>query len=699
MEIDAIGEPRGLSTEALGKNSDFRRFAERMKGMGRVFAVKSKSDTALRVIIPPRDDEAAEGDLSREWLDCCLREYLERKRLFENRFRSRAQLMARVLALLVPFLGVLWSIWPIWRVLIDVETDAYYKALEITRGYRAMMKRWHPDNNPTCGQYCREKTERIKEAYDMLLSRSNHHLTLANQYHKSLMALRSLLSFRGFQISGDAAMNVFMILLRLYPASARKSATLRLACSIVILVFCTVHETLFVSGFSIVTVVELFYYSLSMAKASAQQQSMEEVRRNSYFDVLRDAFVLLGCASVASIAVRMRENAAMPMEEASRMFYGSVYVLSFLYRFSPNAYDNFLMRKCSLPLTYLDMTSARFTWTRFATSELMFLVDDLFVFTCRISSPYRVVVYIAHFVALCQFFMLPWDTPIINGRSSAKGRAAGIEEPKAPASASARTRVAQSTNSDVMETAEKSTFAQSYITKEEEDVVTDLDSEAVSWMDIASLKYKALVFALGRKHAQQHGQSADVVDIAPSSDLQNVLVVAFSRGAGTGPAASQQRLDVLCQVRDPEMSRLVAMERGPKMMVPARPKSPWNLDLARMEYRKVLGSVAPLTSAQVWRKRAPGSPSAGWKVLATMMCVWIVFAVACAVAGPSPHDAVRSSKGIDSSLRPQLFARFLGALPPTHFVNALSGGLLTVAQIPFCTLDWWDAGATLGFVR
>nr|CAJ2470941.1 unnamed protein product [Leishmania braziliensis] len=708
MKGNVNGESHSLSADALEKNNDFRRFVVRMKRMGRVFAVKSKAGTAPRVVVPPHDEATVQAVLTGEWLDCCFREYLERKRLFENRFRNRVGLMIRILGLLVLFLAVLWSIWPMWRVLIDVEVDDYYKALEvpstatpteITRGYRTMMKRWHPDHNPNCGQFCREKTERIKEAYDILLSRSDHELTLANQYHGGLMTLRSLLSFRGFQISGDAAMNVFMILLHVYPPSARKSSLLRVVCSVVILVFCAVHETLFASGFNIVTVIEVLYYFLSVAKASAQQKSMDEVRQNSYFDVVRDAFVLLGCASATHIAVLWSESTTISMEEAFRMLYGSVYVLSFLYRFSPNMYDNFLMRKCSLPLTYVDMASGRFTWTRFATSELMFLVDDLFVFTCRISSAYRVVVYIVHFVSLCQFFMLPWDTPIVHGRASVRAAATGAEEPKVLTAASAQTTVAQSTNVDATQTAEQGTCVQSYITQEDEYVVADLDNETVAWMDIASLKYKALILALGRKHAQQHGQSMDAVDIAPSSDLQNVVVIAFSRGAGTGPGASQQKLDVLCQVHDPEMSRLVAMERGPKVMVPARLKSPWNLDLARVEYRKGLGSDAPLTSAQVWRKRAQGRPSAAWKTLVVMVCVSVALALICAVTGPSSQAAVRSSKGIDSSLRPQLFARFLRALPPTHFVNALSGGLLTVAQIPICTLDWWDAGLTLGFLH
>ncbi|KAG5468498.1 hypothetical protein CUR178_01330 [Leishmania enriettii] len=708
MRDNAIREPRSLSAEALEGNSDFRRFTERMKGMGRVFAVKSKADATSRLVLPPREKEVTRADLTGEWLDCCLREYLERKRHFESRFRNRAQLMVRILALLVPFLAVLWSIWPMWRVLIDVETDAYYKTLEvsstatpieITRAYRAMMKRWHPDHNPSCGSFCREKTERIKEAYDVLLSRSDHHLTLANQYHEGLMALRSLLSFRGFQISGNAAMNVFMIVRRVYPASVRSSGTLRLVCSIVILVFCTVHETLFVSGFNIVTMAQLFYYSLSMAKSSAQQQSEEEVRRNSYPDVARDAFALLSCASVASIAMWWRESTATPLEEAFRMLYGSVYVLSFLYRFSPNVYDNFLMRKCSLPLTYVDMATSRLTCTRFATSELMFLVDDLFVFTCRISTPHRVVVYIAHFLFICQFCMLTWDPPAANGRASGRVTTAEADEPKPRAASIAKATAAQSSNSEATPTAEQSAFAQSCMTKEEEGVVTDLDNEAVAWEDIATLKYRSLIVSLGRRHAQQHGQSADAVDIAPAVDLQHVAVVALSRGAATGPTASQQRLDILCQVRDPEMSRLLAMERGPKMMVPARSRSVWSLDVAREEYRRGFGSEAPLTSSQAWRRRVPGTTCEAWKAPASMVLMWVLLALVCAVAGPLPHDGVWSTKGIDSSLRPKLFARFLRELPPTHFVNALSGGLLTVAQIPICTLDWWDAGATLGFVR
>lgn len=708
MESDAGEDSRGVSGVVLDKNADFRRFTERMKGMGRVFAVKTKTDAAPRVIVPPSDDGAAGADGDGEWLDCCLREYLERKRLFDNRYRSRAQMMVRIAGLLVVFLVALWAVWPMWRVLIDVETDAYYKALEvpstassteITRAYRAMMKRWHPDHNPNCGQLCREKTERIKEAYDMLLSRGEHRLTLANQYHEGLMSLRSLLSFRGFQISGDAAMNVFMMLLRLRPALGRRSASLRLACSVLILLFCAAHETLFVSGFSFVTAVQLVYHALSMAKASAQQQSIEEVQRNSYFDVVRDAVVLLGCGGVASAALHWVEKSRLSVEEVFRMLYGSVYVLSFLYRFSPNTYDNVVMRKCSLPMTYMDMTSARFTWWRFAASELLFLVDDLFVFTCRIPSAYRVVVYVTHFVSLCQLFMLPWDAPMINVKAAAKKSAARAAESQSPAAGPATPKAAGPDGGDALSTAPQTAVTESFITKEEEDVVANLDGEAVSWLDIASVKYKALVVALSLRFAQQRGQSADAVHIAASADWQNVVVVAFSRGMGAGPAATQQRFDVLCQVRDPEMCRLVAMERGPAMMTPPRPNAPWSLDLARAEYEKGLGAMAALTNAQVWRKRVSPPASRPWSQLLVAVGVCTAVAAIAAAGTPSPHDVVRSSKGLDGSLRPQLFARYAGTLPADNFVNALSGGLLTVLRVPVCTLDWWDVGATLGFVR
>ncbi|KAK7196622.1 DnaJ domain containing protein [Novymonas esmeraldas] len=689
-----------------------------MLGMRRVFVVKAKADTGTRLVTPPDEEAAAHADLAGEWLDCCLREYLERKRIFDNRFRTRAQLILRIAALLVLFLAALWGVWPMWRVLVDVETDVYYKALEVpstatpaevTRAYRSMVKRWHPDHNPTCGQLCRDKMERIKEAYDMLLARGDHSQTLANQYHESLMTLRSLLSFRGFQISGNAAMNVYMMLLRLYPASARNTVALRLSCTVSILVFCTVHETLYVSGFSLQTVIQLFFFVYSMAKTSAQEQVMEEVRRNSYFDVVRDGVVLLSSAGVATGVLWWRERVAVSMEEAFRLLYGSIYVMSFLYTFSPNIYDNFMMRKCSLPLPYLDMATARFSWFRCATSELLFLVDDLFVFTCRIPSPHRVVVYTVHFVSLCQLLTLPWDAPITKGRASVKAlpaRASGESSPPAPAASDAA-RAAALTDANAATLSEPGHFVESYVTKEEQDVFADLDSENVAWADIVSVKYKALVTGLAKGHLQQRGQAADAIDMAPSADLQSVMIVAFSRGgagaaaagATAGTAAPPQRVDIVSQVRDPEMSRLLAIERGPKMMFPPRPNMPWNLDAAREEYRRRLGAAAPWTSAQLWRRRVPSTAAGTWTWLAVVVCAWLALAVAAALAAPSPHSVVLSSRGLDASLRPQLFARFIGALPPGHFTNALSGGLLTVARLPLLTLDWWEAGATLGFVR
>lgn len=711
MEGDVAEESRGLSSETLEKNSDFRRFTERMKGMGRVFAIKSKKDSGTRLVSPPHEVDEPVSESGKEWYDCCLREYLERKRLFGNRFRSRRRLILRIVSFLVPFLVVLWAVWPLWRVLLDVETADYYKALgvpstatsaEITRAYRGMVKKWHPDHNPNCGQYCRDQIERMKEAYDMLLSRGKHQFTLANQYQASLMTLRSALSFRSFQISGGAAMGVFMALSRLFPSQAKNSSAVRLGCSVLILLLCVVHEMLYVSGFSVSTVIGLLYYCVSMAKVSAQQRSVEEVMRNSYFDVLRDATLLLGFASVASAALYFAEHAAMSMEEMFRMLYGCVYVMSFLYKFAPNIYDNFLMRKYSLPLTYLDTGSARFTWTRFALSELGFVADDLFVFTCRIPSPYRVVVYVAHFVCLCQLFLLPWDAPIISGKGSAKASVSRARvAATSPASARNDEEPAAATHSGSTKSADDSTIPESPLTKEEEDVVSDLDNEDVTWIDVASLKYKALITTLGRRYARQHGQNADAVDMASSADLQHVSIFAFGRVPVASGAAvpAQPKIDVLCQVRDPAMSRLIAQERGPRMLMPSRPNAPWNLDMARVEYNRAFGESAALTNSQLWRRRVAERALAAWWTVLAMTIVCCSAIVICSLLGPSPLDIVRSTKGADNSLRPQLFSRFSTLLPADHFTNALSGGLLTAANVTLCALDWWDAGATLGYIR
>lgn len=713
MEEGVSEESRGLSKEVMEKNSDFRRFTERMRGMGRIFAVKSKKGPNARLLSPPLDGDEQTTESGKEWLDCCLKEYLERKRLFGNRFESRKRLIMRIVGLLIPFLAILWVIWPMWRVLIDVETEVYYKALgvpstatpsEITKAYRSLMKRWHPDQNPNCGQYCRDQTERIKEAYDMLLSRGGHQFTLANQYHEGLMTLRSALSFRGFQISGGAAMGVFMVLSRLFPTRSMSSSTLRVGCSVLILLFCTVHETLYVSGFNISTVIGLFYYCVSLAKASAQQRSAEEVMRNSYFDALRDATVLLSCAGAASAAMYLFEHGAVSAEEVFRMLYGSVYVMSFLYKFAPNIYDNFLMRKFSLPMTYLDMGSARFTWMRFAMSEGSFLVDDLFVFTCRIPSPYRVVVYITHFVCICQLFLLPWDAPITSGKPGAKTTITSRAKDTVATTASI-----DAANSDVnkrvagrvdsIESTASTPIRESALTKEEEEVVTDLDSERVTWADIASLKYKSLVSTLSRRYIRQHGQSADAVDIASSADLQHVVVFTFGRVPGAGAGAAQPKVDVLCQVLDPAMSRLIAQDRGPRMLMPPRTNTPWNLDMARVEYSKALGPTATLTNSQLWRKRTVVISLQVWQMVLLMAFASCLALTVCARLGPSSYDIIRSTKGLDNSLRPRLFSRFSGLLPAKHFINVLSGGLLTVSNLTLCVLDWWDAGATLGYIR
>ncbi|KPI87670.1 hypothetical protein ABL78_3268 [Leptomonas seymouri] len=559
-----------------------------------------------------------------------------------------------------------------------------------------MMKRWHPDHNPNCGQYCRDQTERIKEAYETLLSRGDHQYTLANRYHESLMTFRSTLSFCGFQISARAAMCVFLSLSRLFPTKVKGDGALQLGCNVLMLLLCAVYETLYVSGFNILTVIGLFYYCVSMANVSAQQRSIEAVMKNSYFDVLRDAAALLCCAGVASTAMFLTEHFTVSTEEIFRMLYGSVYVMSFLYKFVPNIYDNFLMRKYSLPLTYLDMGSGRFTWMRFALSELSFVADDLFVFTCRIPSPYRVVVYIAHFVCLCQFFLLPWDAPISSEKTSAS-RAKKADAPDTAVKNDRKDSAAEHANST--ESVANSAIFESPLTKEEEYVVTDLDSEAVAWLDIASLKYKALITALERKRSGRHRNGASVLDIAPSADLQHVCVFGLVYASGAGEKAAQPKIDILCRVHDPAISRLIAQDRGPKQLVPLRPHNPWSLDMARAEYGKILGELAPLTNSQIWRKREAKKALHGWQAVLVVALACCGTVAICALLGPSAYNVVLSTQGVENSLRPQLYSRFLAVLPAKHFINAMSGGLLTVVNFTLCSLDWWDAGATLGFIR
>lgn len=679
---------------------DCRSFILRRAEMKHVYIVKKKDTGVVAIALPDTFSQDLDDVASREWVNCCVREYLERMRLFKKRFSSRGQFFIYLLLLTIIFVAAMWAVWPLWGFLIDVEADAYYKELgvpssatpqEIKKAYRGLVKRWHPDHNPACGEKCRSQMHKIQQAHDALLSRGDLRFELANRYHEELSQLRSLFFFRIYQLSDKASAGLCLLLLTASEWIAVDKLYLSLISKVITLLIITLHEILFVSGFNIVLLAHLLYSCIVMAKSSAQERLIESERKESYYDALYEGFLLLGGLIVFNFISLHLESKEITTEDAFRAAFGCLYVLAFLYSFTPNIYDNFVMRKCAIPITFFDGRSFRFSWKIFIWREIGFLVDDLFVFSCHIPSCYRIIVHIVHFVFLCQFFLLPWDAPVRKRRfrKTSSRNSRQIHSANDSCEAPMET-ISRSVVGGEEETSD--TPAPSVINGDDELVVSGLDDEAVQWLDVAVVKYHSLLRAASARIHSKRGEPSRNIHMASTSDLQYVSIFAMRGGESSMPSSSPT-IEILLKVQDPVMSELIAREQGPQLLMPSQPNTRWDLDTARLEYRRALGPMCALTTSTLRRGKwssAMTSCNALWGVLAvsTFFCAVVALFLLC--ISPTPVELLTSTRGLSGSLRPYESARFSEFLPRDHVINTRSVGLLTSTNWAICTLDLKD---------
>lgn len=674
-------EKEGLAVELLKTNPQFLYFCERMRATGKTFEKKNRLKNELSVIAFEGD---AESDVSEggEWLNLCLREYLERNRRFASRFKSMNRLILVVVTVVVAVFITLSVVWPVWDFLIDMEAERYYKVLdisvsaspaEIKKAYREKMTQWHPDRNPGCGDTCRQHVVSIQEAHDVLLSRGDRRFELANRYRDELLQIRSLVYFRIFNIAVTAAVGVELLVASTFRkcfTTSRSKIVLEVACKAATVGFFTLYEIALVSGFQFIIVAQLFYFGLSILKSSAQRVAEENRRKTAYVDSLFEtlAFVVPAILYHVCRVVASSTN-AFDFSELLRMVFGFLYLMSFLARFTPNIRDNFSLKKYSLPLCYVDLGAERFSRLNFILSECGLVVDDLFVFTCEVPSCYRIAVLLVHTASLTQMFSLPWDMPI----RSRKAKKSAERTAERATDVEGRSEVSR-------EASLRPEVVVSDITEDEEQLLTGLDGESVSWLDLPFVKYNFLRRVLTIDYTKRFKKEVAFSDIAANSDLRNVMIaVVYKEG-------DQQKLNILAQIEDPVMCRFVAIDTGTRKLLP-------DAQQPQLSYSELVGPYVRSTLSTLWHRKLPDSHAAQTMTAASwartgVLCVCCgLLAGLCVAFSPSLLSVMQSTRELPPTLRPLLYGRYSPLIPAANPFNGLCAGLVTVVNGSFVLLS------------
>ncbi|KAF8276258.1 hypothetical protein BCY84_00420 [Trypanosoma cruzi cruzi] len=678
----------------LQKNSSFAAFVDRMHAINRVFLVKKKRESEVETVSCPdpvdgdaRDEaRSAYIDAETKWLDCCLREFLERK----SRYGTRKLFLLRLLGVLIVLMGVLWYFWPLWECLIDVEADAHFRVLaispssqpnEIKRAYREAVKRWHPDRNPNC-ESCRIQMIKIQQAHDVLLARGSQRFKLAEKYREELLQLRSLVFFRLYDMAFYAAQELYYFLrgnfMRNNGDEKGFSLSLQVGCRILTMGLFTMYEFLYISGFNIVVIFQMFYYCVSVTRISVAEREMSRMVKHSYFDFYREAVMFAGMPLLFHLSQRLMGKVEFFGEDGLefffRMSFGILYVLSHLYRMTPNIWDNVSAKKCSIPLNYLRLPAKSISYQNFLLTELGVILDDLFAFTCRVPSIYRFTVIVVHVIFLCELAWLPSDPPAtVNlGRQYEKKRLrkkADIEK-------------GLNSNSE----REMMKYFQHHLSPQERNLVENLDDETITWIDVVTTKYKQRMDATVAAYMRQKRGSIRF-DLVSTSDLQEVVLLSITQSS----PGSSIKVDVLFRVKDEMCSRLLALQRGPLGCVPPEAsESEDYLGIIR-RYAKITGKEGLYTPSEIWglklsSKKIKENDGAMNLVAFLFVCLLCVAAFSHT---PSIKDYLRYSTDLSYFHQP-LRDKWRVFLPSEHLLKRNGAGLITIFGHVFCFVDVLD---------
>ncbi|ORC93224.1 uncharacterized protein TM35_000011010 [Trypanosoma theileri] len=695
---NANGQISMIGRNALKKNEDFAVFVDRMHAVNRMFFVKKKKDSEIEVIsFPPLADGDDVNDVKDDilssrfeaeskWLNCCLREYLERK----SRYGSISRFLIPTMAVLLFLVLFLFFCWPLWEVLIDVEAETHFRVLgipsgsqprEIKRAYREAVKRWHPDRNPNCDS-CRLQMVKIQRAHDVLLARGSQRLELANKYREELIQLRSLVFFRLYNMAFSAAQEIYYLIRRTLNNRSNKgedfSWPLQLFCRILTMGLFTVYEFLYISGFNIVVLLQVFYYCVSVTKSSAEEREMSQMVKISYIDCYREAGFFVGIpVFLNGIQYYLnKENYEDDrLEFFFSMIFGVLYVLAHLYRMTPNIWDNFIMRKCSLPLNYLKLPVRKVSLTNIILTELGIVLDDLFAFTCKVPSIYRLTVIFVHVIFLCEFAWFPWDPPILVSPYEKRDKKVLKQECE-------KKRIVDEVPQNKTTKSLQIPFSLSEL-----DLIKNLDEEVVTWIDIVTTKYKKQMDTAISTYLHQRQDSVGF-DLAPSSNLREITFVAILQGS----TEKTGKIDTLFRVKDEFSARLLGLQRGPSGCLPSEASEVGNAKAIVQKYAQVAGKEGLYTPSQLWGNKLyfTNFKEDNNNIL-ILLLFFVVFVVSLLIFSLAPFAPKQVTYSTNLSLLQQpLRDTRLSFLPNKHILREYGASIVTLFGHVFCTVDIWD---------
>lgn len=706
---------------SLTANGAFATFAERMNEIGRVYRpLSGKNHENLPFILPPEDGKDIQS-ASDEWLNCCLKDFLERSRAFKIRYKSLKLYLLRICLATCVFILVLWLIWPIWdffKLFFTISSndplEQYYADLSVTsssslaeikKAYREAMRQWHPDNNPRCGDFCKERSIRIQNAYNVLLSRGDQRFVVTKIESNRAKEIRSFFLFRMYQMVSSSGTHLYNVCCGLVgptiaPANAR---VVLYICFFFTFFFFTAYEVSHF-GINIVMLIHCLLHVVSILKPNAEKIVTDKAIRASYVDYMSETFIAVSAISLFYIGKTIYSSNHDVATNVVEMVLATLYVLAFLYRFTPNIRDNIVMRKCSVSHAYISDLKVPFSLRKAIFTEIGFLFDDLFIYTAGISFFPRAVVLVFHFLYLFQLFSLPKDLPIsFRRQKKIQMKTPKVHEKHGGAStvqASARRNTENNNRVRRNESNSNSEFLTSKESVEmpnirplsslEVTLLRNLDREGVAWVDIPYIKYIHLDPRIGASTRQSLPKidCETIMRILVDIDLKHLVICTMHKNS-----SGVYILDkFICSLHDPAMCHLLVLDGPPGTVVEFKSANKI-IPLPCYLTGKILGpSVSNLSNSEEWRRM----DIRRYIVFSFRQCIAFVsllfiFFVVFSFLSPSKLSVLKSTKNLPLTLRPFVYERFLSYLPEKHILNSGSAGLLTVKGSILFVPDFWDA--------
>ncbi|CCW60469.1 unnamed protein product [Phytomonas sp. EM1] len=460
--------------------------------------------------------------------------------------------------------------------------------------------------------------------------------------------------------------------------------TLLSFCHLITIILFVSHEIFLGSGFDTILLFKVFIFLVRGLRSSSREVATVSNKFSAYTDLFYEAlWMIVPPVSVNFLYIAFHMHSFDFMKEILRAALGCLYVVAYLDRFTPNLYSNLRNKTCKVAFCYQNTGGGSVSkLTLFIQTELTFLVDDIFIFTCRIPSIYRIVVFASHTLYLLQYFFFTREFP----QAKVKGHQGGESfEEKYPDSQKAIPQ-----NHEAMASRE--------LNEADIRLLSHLDQEPTYWLDVPRSKYNS-VMRMMVSNLVDRGENIVVADFTCTSDMENIAFFLLDKRT---QAASGMFL-----IPDPPMARLIGLECDPLQSAPSTQRERSDIKYLKASYLRSLGPEANLTASEVWRRRKnileTGTPaiqsmsqSFFYGVLFFLLVLLFRFLMKIS---PDPIELLDCLKSAPASMQPLRVSRFSSILPREHSLNRANTGLLTFwdSHLVFCAVDFWDSYRQLLF--